>query len=534
MEEGLVKARLIATMLAGLSLETAGTAWAKTSVNGEYQLQLDARKTDRAFPWDWQSNHNDTYSGAQLWLFAQPRPTAETFFKIEADWNESNNNNRRPEFQFREAHARFFRDLGGRGFESYLFFRQDRFWVDNYLFKAVEGGALRDDGNAQGVRVNTWGFWGLNASLIASDRSGQFNPTQFPAGLPRDSVADARARQTDDAYVVRLRRELFDQALRIGTTWNRVEENAPGETRTHAQVFAFDTRYRWRGTDFSLEYAQSASPLDRDDGSFQFPEGIDRPVTVFGTSTGLELPERSVLLGEIRAISFGTTRWGYLNLVPSYWHRGALFENRAGDGGRDEVGFNLNGWYLLPDRAITLTGNYKKASKAAQERRSTQEIYYEMYVEFVNGFTGKTSMRQQDITVDRFDPLAGEFRPFLESHDDLFAELQVESRLAWMRVQGKLRDLNTPLRQELVALEARLNLTSTIKSYNRFVMANDPSVFRKAVFTQLQYRPTDNMEVFLEYGPGWIGDDSTPVNDGDLQGGSDQRDLLKLILKGRF
>jgi hypothetical protein len=525
------RAALIAFALVGLAARPAA---ARTTINGEYQLQLDARKTDRAFPWDWQANHNDTYSGAQLWLLAQPRPTVETFFKIEADWNESNNNNRRPEFQFREAHARFFRDFGGRGYEGFLFFRQDRFWVDNYLFKAVESGALRDDGNAQGARFNTWGFLGMNVSVIASDRSGQFNPTQFPAGLPRDSVAEARARQTDDAYVVRLRRELLGGDLRLGSTWNRVEENAPGEARTHAQVFAFDSRYRFRGTDISLEYAHSASPLRRDDGSFQFPEAIDRPLTVFGKSTGIDLPERSVLIGEIRAITLGTQRFGYLNLVPSYWRRGTMFENRAGDGGRDEVGFNLNGWYLLPDRAITLTGNYRKFSKAAQERRSTEEIYYEMYVEFINGFTGKLSLRQQDIAVSRFDPFAAAFRPFFESHDDAFAELQVESRLAWMRVQGKLRDLNTPLRQELFALETRLNLTNTLKSYNRFVMANDPSVFRKAVFTQLQYRPTDNMEIFLEYGPGWIGDDSTPVNDGDLSGGGDQRDLVKLILKGRF
>jgi hypothetical protein len=40
--------------------------------------------------------------------------------------------------------------------------------------------------------------------------------------------------------------------------------------------------------------------------------------------------------------------------------------------------------------------------------------------------------------------------------------------------------------------------------------------------------------MYLEYGPGYIGDDSTPVNDYDLAGSGDQRDVVKFILKGQF
>ena len=59
-------------------------------------------------------------------------------------------------------------------------------------------------------------------------------------------------------------------------------------------------------------------------------------------------------------------------------------------------------------------------------------------------------------------------------------------------------------------------------------------MLRKAVFTQLQYRPTGNMELFLQYGPDYIGGGSMPVDEGNLNGSGDQRDLIKFILKGNF
>jgi hypothetical protein len=79
-----------------------------------------------------------------------------------------------------------------------------------------------------------------------------------------------------------------------------------------------------------------------------------------------------------------------------------------------------------------------------------------------------------------------------------------------------------------------VNLTNTLKVYNRFAFGNDPSILRKAVFSQLQYRPTGNVEMYLQYGPDWIGNSPTPVDEGNLQGSGDQKDLVKFILKGYF
>ncbi|MCE9626495.1 MAG: hypothetical protein K8R56_01085, partial [Candidatus Eisenbacteria bacterium] len=125
-------ARLRSLLLVLLTL-VPSAAQAITKIEGEYQLMAEMRKRDRAYPWDFDTNSYDNFNNAQLRLFSQPRTGVETFFKVEADWHPNDNNGARPEFQYREAHVRFRKEMGKRGLDSYLFSRQDRFWVDSYL-----------------------------------------------------------------------------------------------------------------------------------------------------------------------------------------------------------------------------------------------------------------------------------------------------------------------------------------------------------------------------------------------------------------
>jgi len=389
--------RHVRILIAGLAgvLASSVPASAITKIEGEYQLMLDSRNSiaQRAFPWDWDSNNNDNWTGAQIRLFSQPRPNVETFIKFEADFNVPGNSTPRPEFQFREAHMGYRWDMRNRGVNSLLFSRQDRYWVDNYLMKIVENpnNEVFSD-NGQGVRVETWGFLGLNTVLYAADFSGQYNPAATGGTPPPDAVY-----RTDDAYVARARREFFeDHRLRLGLTYNRKLETQI-TNGADTRVIHGDARLRWRGIDFSVEYVQSHSPIR--DQDVRYPEALDEPITLFKRPTGLRLPDRSALVMEARAITMGAPQFGFVNFVPSYWWRGPLYENRLGDLNRDEagtsrqrdnIGFNLNGWYLLPDRAITLTSNYRRYSSRAFENRSFNEYYHELFVEFVNGFTGKT------------------------------------------------------------------------------------------------------------------------------------------------
>lgn len=503
--------RLAATLLgaASLFLAAVAPAAAVTRIEGEYQLMLDLRKDERTFPWDFDSNHPDNYDGAQLRLFSTPRRNAEAFLRIEADWKSPENDAPRPNLQFRESHLRYQWDVRkDAGVESFLFFRQDRYWADSYLIPLVNTGIARNDNygtNGSGIRVNTFGLLGAQSTFIATDFAGQYAP-RGGTGTPTN---------TDDAYIARVRKELRRIPLRMGFGFNRVEENQVGEVPSQASVYAFDSRYQWKGIDYSLEYAFSRSPLS--DTTLAFAEDWD----------GL-ISKRGVLVGEIRSLRFGNHRSGYVSVAPSGWIRGPLYDNRLDNSGRDEVGWNLNAWYLVPARAVTLTANYRDWQRTTIEKRRESEAYLEAYIEFINGFTGKLFYRSRDTQRD----VSG--RRILEEQDDLFGEMQVESRLAWLRVQALVKNLGETEQQELFNLDTALNLTPRLKLYNRFSFGSDPAILRKGIFMQLQYRPTGNVEMYLEYGPSYIGDDSTPVNDGDLAGGGDQRDIIKFILKGQF
>jgi hypothetical protein len=506
---------------AGLALAllaAADAALALTKIEGQYQLMMDLRKSGRVFPWDWNSNSDENWTPAELRIFSQPRPGIESFVKAEADWNSGSNNAARPVFQFREAHLRFRRERGKRGTDTYVFSKQDRFptW-DQYLIKFING-----YGGGQGVRFDTWGYGGFNTWFLVGDYSDQYNAFITD---PDSSVRADAPLHTDDIYVARIRRDFFkDQRLRMGFTWSRRENNQAAGDKNHNEIFGLAGRYKWLGQDFMLEYGVSQGT----DPTVRFPEELHREITVFRAPTGIGFPDRHVLQAEIKTLQVSIPVVGSFNCIPTYWTRGAKWQNGQGEPGRDETGFNLHSYYRLPERAITYTNNLLSYSSYATNHSRVTENYNELYIEFVNGFTGKTYYRQR-----------GDYREVMglmvrEAHNDWFGEVTVESKLAWLRVQAKVKDVGRPEHKQLYAVENTVNLTLTLKVYNRFAFGNDASILRKAVFTQLQYRPTGNVEMYLQYGPDWIGNSQTPVDEGNLQGSGDQTDLVKFILKGYF
>jgi hypothetical protein len=506
---------------AGLALAlllAADAALALTKIEGQYQLMMDLRKSGRIFPWDWNSNSDENWAPAELRIFSQPRPGIESFVKAEADWNSGSNNAVRPVFQFREAHLRYRRETGKRGTDTYVFSKQDRFptW-DQYLIKFING-----YGAGQGVRFDTWGYGGFSTWFLVGDYSDQYNAFITD---PDSSVRANAPLHTDDIYIARVRRDFFkDQRLRLGFTWSRRENNQSAGTKNHNEILGLAGRYKWLGQDFMLEYGTSRGT----DPAVRFPEELHHEITVFNAPTGIEFPDRHVLQAEIKTLHVPIPVLGTFNCIPTYWTRGAKWQNGQGEPGRDETGFNLHSYYLLPERAITYTNNLLGYSSYATNHSRVTENYNELYIEFVNGFTGKTYYRQRSDYREVMGMLVR------ESHNDWFGEVQVESKLAWLRVEAKVKDVGRPEHKQLYAVENSVNLTNTLKVYNRFAFGNDASILRKAVFTQLQYRPTGNVEMYLQYGPDWIGNSPTPVDEGNLQGSGDQTDLVKFILKGYF
>lgn len=504
-------------------LVCAPTAAALTKLEGDYQLMMDLRKNDRTYLWQFDSNSGDVFNNASFRLWSQPATGIESFVKFEAAYNRPNNDHPQPEFQYREAFLRFRREFGVRGLDTYLFSREDRIGnVNTFLIPWVNG-----RGDAQGIRMDTWGFGKTNASFIVADQSGSFNLTGVPAHS-LDSTAAQRVLRTGDEYVGRLRREfLKDNALRLGLTYTRFEGWSGTDSTSGASewtsVLGLDSRLRVRGADVAFEYGESRDDVSR--------TNIAHPgeVTIGRSSLGFRLPDRAVAQAEIRSIKLGTQRLGFLNLVPGWWSRSPEYRNDVGGPGpSDQTGFYLNSWYLLPERAITFSNNILQYSPSTLHRIGTRQFYTEMYIEFINGFTGKTAYRATD-TYSLHGPFVARARL-----NEWYTDLQVESKLAKMRVQTKRSGIGSPDGKQLFVLETSINLSATTKVYNRFAFGNDPSALRKGLFLQLQYRPTGNAEMYLQYGPDYIGGGSVPVDEGNLNGSADQKDIVKFILKGSF
>jgi hypothetical protein len=339
---------------------------------------------------------------------------------------------------------------------------------------------------------------------------------------------------TDDAQVFRLRRAFLDDRTRVGFTYGRRndrEDNLTDIGHNFQEVWATDFRFSFASDlDLLVEYADSRSR-----GVEQHIEGKFFAGPFVPGRPDHWLPTDGELRAELRTIRMGTPATGYYNMVPLVWYIGrgyvnALenFSSPLGGVGADDQGFSISSWYLLPARAITLTANYAARERLFFEERQTRSFYSELYTEYVNGFTSKFSY------YDRWDRVRTDRGSQVTENRDLFVEVQVETQLAWMRVQGKLKDLGTDFRKELASLETSVNLTSTLKLYSRYTFGNDPTRLRKGIFSQLQYRPKGNMEVFFEYGPSWIGDTPNPVDDGDLAGSAEQEQMLKLTIKGTF
>lgn len=509
-------------LMVALLAAAAPAALALTKLEGDYQLMMDLRKNDRAYLWQFDSNSGDVYNNASFRLWSQPATGIESFVKFEAAYNPSNNNNLRPEFQYREAFLRFRREFGRRGLDSYVFSREDRIGgVNTFLIPWVNG-----RGDAQGVRLDTWGFGRTNATFIVADQSSGFNLSGVPAHAI-DSTAAQRVLRTGDEYVGRLRREfLKDNALRLGLTYTRFEgwngQDSTSGPSAWTSVLGLDSRLRVKGADVSFEYGESRS--DAAQSGTLHPSQF----TINKHSLGFSLPDRAVAQAEIRSIKLGTERLGFVNFVPGWWSRSPQFTNYVGGPGSNQTGYYLNSWYLLPERAITFSNNISQYSPSADRRVGTRVNYSEVYVEFINGFTGKTAYRGTD-TYSQRGPFIAKSRL-----NEWYTDLQVESKLAKMHVQSKRSGIGTPDEKQLFVLETTINLSGTTKVYNRFSFGNDPSVLRKGLFLQLQYRPTGSTEMYLQYGPDYIGGGSVPVDEGNLNGSADQKDIVKFILKGNF
>ena len=150
-------------------------------------------------------------------------------------------------------------------------------------------------------------------------------------------------------------------------------------------------------------------------------------------------------------------------------------------------------------------------------------LYTEIYIEFINGFKGKVSFNKKD------EFWQGQYY----KHYDILSELSVENYLAKLLAQYKIKDFGEIWEKQITGVELSVNLTEQWKFFTRGMVVNDRVGSRYSFFTEFQYRTSGNTELYLQYGPNYLGQYGLTNDDGFASSGSMIKEF-KIILKGWF
>ena len=202
---------------------------------------------------------------------------------------------------------------------------------------------------------------------------------------------------------------------------------------------------------------------------------------------------------EIKGLRIGTPKFGHWFFTPGFFSYGNTYRNYMGDNQSNNYGYWLNSYYLVPQRAITLMLNYNQSQKMVSDTITvfsdslylkeifdpTTNIYAGVYIEFVNGFKGKITFNKKD----------EKWQGQLYKHYDFFSELSVENSLAKLLAQFKIKDLGEIWEKHIVGIELSVNLTEKWRFFTRGMIIDDRVGSRHSMFTELQYRTSNNTEL---------------------------------------
>ena len=96
-----------------------------------------------------------------------------------------------------------------------------------------------------------------------------------------------------------------------------------------------------------------------------------------------------------------------------------------------------------------------------------------------------------------------------------------------------LKDINEVWEKHVFGIELSVNLAEQWKFFNRGIIANDRAGSRYSIFTELQYKSSDNTELYLQYGPSYWGQYGL-VNDDGFTSSGEMKKEVKVIIKGWF
>jgi hypothetical protein len=432
-----------------------------------------------------------------------PYPGTNVFFKFYSDKdNDEYKSGKSALAVLTEGHTSFRNEKSGLGFETVLFTREGgRYWLDGNMLDLLNTGLVNNDGNGQGAR---WDFWAPTSSLTYV-------------------ISDFSSGNGDDVHLARFRQALFDNDMRLGFTYQR-KNYASGGARDYNALFSGDIRYQLGNYYLSWEMAGTDVPSE-DDVNDKLEEYRDDG-DIFKQNLASKL--------EVSGFKTGNYKLGYLAVTPSAYFYGDSYRNYMGNNDKNKYGWSLNSYYLVPQRAITITCNYSESEKIVPDTlmvdgfqsfsyNPVKNLYTEAYVEFINGFKWKIYFNKKDEKWQGND----------YKHYDLFTELQVENRLAKLLTQFKIKDMGETEEKQIWGIECSVNLTERWKLFSRGMVANDRGGSRFSVFGEVSYKIGGNTEAYIQYGPSWWGQYGL-VNDDNFASGGEMKEEIKLIVKSWF
>lgn len=497
----------LAALAAIIALLPAVPAGAVSKLEGYYEVQTAFQRTGKQWQFGPPSGDGIPRHYLELKYLSFPYDNLESFFKLRVESNRDEylteeSEFKNPFFLAAEGHMK----LRGERWETFVFHRQNRFWIhDEPLLQLVNQDKIKNDDwgpQASGVRadfwdVDLWKITGLGGTFIYFDDGGTFNWT----GAPEDVVADGT-----DNFIFRLRKKSFGDRIETGAMFLRKDWTNTGVgrewiERSYNEVAAADIAFYPRqlaGTGLSL------GPLNLENTSWIAEYAVSRDPYQIETSEIRSDENKFAFAAEVRNIRLQ-------NLTLHGWYRniGENFRDYMSwryDDGREfnRRQYHIEGNYRLPAKAVTATVSYDYYKKRIVDdpsegggKQPTSNFYSELYIEFINGFKGKVGYSRWH----GFDG-SGEVFDFF-TYPNLYAELSVENRLAKVRMQARVRDLDTFREVTAYGFDMEFNATGKLKGYFRILNVNEETEARATVFAQIRYDIGWGAECFVEYGNPW-------------------------------
>ncbi len=465
-----------------------------TYLNGSFESSIDIQRDSNNYKWEMYNPWNRI----ELRFWSSPLNKTEIYAKAYGDsWRTENNYERHDSFYLDEAHIGF-KSGEKDNFITYLFIKECRFWLGDPLLNLVNNDYDKwDNKNVSGVVTSISGFFPGFYSKI------------FGAKLFNSKV---------NAYGIRIYKKILENHLSVGLT--STYKDWEGDKNNYNLVYASDIWFNIKKTYFTFEIGQSITPdiLNYTQNNISYK-------------------------GELRK-TLNSFKLGELGIIASYRDYGKNFRaylSKDFDNNRlfDQKGIYLETKYKVPHKAITITYHLDYWQKHFENYR-IMDNYLELYIKFIKGFRFKSFyQRYSEYDWDKvtITDLNGNIEevPLLDNvWQHFFAQLEMENKLVYVKLQFKIKNMFTDYLKYLYGVEYSINITDKLKSLNRFIIVDEVYRTRYTLFSQIQYKYSNNVDFYLGYGNESDSNDDLVNDDNFVESNRNIEHKIHLYIKASF